>query len=66
MSDVTGIYSTIDHFIISNYNNFPRSGWKEHVAMYRTKAINWHAFWLSRGCPSEGYGFNIRKVTQST
>ena len=29
--------------------------WKEHVAMYMAEAMNWHALWLSCGCPSEGY-----------
>ena len=33
-------------------NKSPRSGWKEHVAMYRAEAMNWHALWLSCGCPS--------------
>ena len=47
-------------------NKSPRSGWKEHVAMYRAKAMNWHALWLSCGCPSEAYVFNMRKATRST
>ena len=47
-------------------NKSPRSGWKEHVAMYRAEAMNWHALWLSCGCPSEGYVFNMRKTTRST
>ena len=28
--------------------------------------MNWHALWLSCGCPSEGYVFNMRKATRST
>ena len=49
------------------YNNkSPRSGWKEHVAMYRVEAMNWHALWLSCGCPNEGYVFIMRKATRST
>ena len=47
-------------------NTSPRSGWKEHVAMYRAEAMNWHALWLSCGCPSEGYAFNTRNATRST
>ena len=33
--------------------------------MYRAEAMNWHALWLSCGCPSEGYVFNMRKATRS-
>ena len=53
-------------FTTTKRHKSPRSGWKEHVAMYRAEAMNWHALWLSCGCPSEGYVFNMRKVTRST
>ena len=35
-------------------------------SMYRAETMNWHALWLSCGCPSEGYVFNMRKATRST
>ena len=49
-----------------NNNKSSRSGCKEHVAMYRAEAMNWHALWSSCGCPREGYVFNMGKATRST